>query len=233
MLQNEKDRLQEQIREIQRLSGQIGANKSSSPAPEIHQVQPDELQNESQNANGSSSTARAPQVNQVMEEPGLPQNASSTSSAPQAQGGPAAAQAPPPFQSAGAAHEVVPLPVQAAARVARYPAQPINPVYPAVKKKVAQYYNNKANVPYQEQILHPVQPVRHQHQDVRDNEIDGLQAPQVKQLHYPGQGNCYFNIFIWFLFLKVISLNDIRTYKSFFKIQTNFLNHNKIANVLR
>ena len=185
LLQNEKDRLQEQIREIQRLSGSLGANKSSSTAPEVRQVQPDESQNESIDVS-SSSTARAPQVNQVMEEPALPQNASSTSSAPQA-----AAQAPPPFQSAGAAPDAM---IQAAAQVARYPAQPAKqvakPVYQAAKKKVAEYYkaNEKVNHPYQEQYLHPIQPVRHQHQDDRDNEIDVLQAPQVKQMHYAGQG---------------------------------------------
>eukprot|EP00092_Neocalanus_flemingeri_P029700 GFUD01032247.1.p1 GENE.GFUD01032247.1~~GFUD01032247.1.p1 ORF type:complete len:490 (+),score=136.31 GFUD01032247.1:92-1561(+) len=196
LLQNEKDRLQEQIREIQRLSGSLGANKSSSPAPDVRQVQPDESQNESNDVMSSSSTARAPQVNQVMEEPGLPQNASSTSSAPQAfVGGPAAAQAPPPFQSAGPAPDAIPLQVQAAARVARYPAQPakqvVKPVYPAVKKKVPQYYqaNEKANLPYQAQFPHPIQPVHHQHQeDERDNEIDVLHAPQVKQINYAGQG---------------------------------------------
>jgi len=192
LLQNEKDRLQEQIREIQRLSGQIEANKSSSPAPEVRQVQPDESQNESNNVIGSSSTARAPQIHQVMEEPGLPQNASSTSSAPLAVGGPAAAQAPPPFQSGGVAREVVPLPVQAAARVARYPANPAKQGYvQPSKKKVAQYLqqaNNRANpVPYQEQVMYPVQPARHQPQDERDNEIDVLQAPQVKQNYYQGR----------------------------------------------
>merc|ERR1719175_457490 len=40
LLQTEKDRLQEQIREIQRLSG--GA-RSSSAVPEVHQVQPESL----------------------------------------------------------------------------------------------------------------------------------------------------------------------------------------------
>lgn len=180
LLQNEKDRLQEQIREIQRLSGQLEANKNSSPAPEVRQVQPDESQNEVNDMNSSSSTARAPQINQVMEEPGLPQNTSSTSSAPLAAGGPAAAQAPPPFQAAGAAQDAVPLPVQAAARVARYPAKQVYPAQPAMKK-APQY---KAG-----QALYPIQPVHHQHHQESDNEIDVLQAPQVKQLQY--QGNRY------------------------------------------
>lgn len=187
LLQNEKDRLQEQIREIQRLSGQLGVNKNSSPAPEVHQAQPDETQNEVIEMQGSSSTARAPQINQVMEEPGLPQNTSSTSSAPLAAGAPAAAQAPPPFQAGGGAQEVVPLPVQAASRVARYPAQPAKQVIRPVKKKVAQYIQANNNGPYQDHALYPIQPVHH-HQHI-DNEIDDLQAPQIKQLPY--QGNWY------------------------------------------
>jgi len=196
LLQNEKDRLQEQIREIQRLSGSLGANKSSSNSPEVRQVQPDESQNESVDAiSSSSSTARSPQVNQVMEEPALPQNASSTSSAPQAfAGGPAAAQAPPPFQSAGAAPDVpVPLPVQAAARVARYPALPakqaVKSIYQPAKSNRAEYYpaKEKVNMPYQEQYLHPIQPVHHQHHDDGDGEMDVLQAPQMKQVHFGGQ----------------------------------------------
>ena len=116
-----------------------------------------------------------------MEEPALPQNASSTSSAPQAQAGvSAAAQAPPPFQSVNGGHgDNIPLPAQAAARLVRYPAQPARqqPAKP-VKKYQA----------YQEQNMQPIQPVYHKHQDAGDNEIHVLQAPQVKQVHYPGQG---------------------------------------------
>jgi len=191
LLQNEKDRLQEQIREIQRLSGQVAGNKNSSPAPEVHQAVPDESQNEVNEMQGSSSTARAPQVNQVMEEPGLPQNTSSTSSAPLVVRGAAAAQAPPPFQSEGAADDVVPLPVQAAARVVRYPQHPAKQFYPAIKKKEAQFIQayKQPNGPYQEHAAYPIQPVQHHQYDDSENEIDALEAPKVKQLPY--QGNWY------------------------------------------
>ena len=184
LLQNEKDRLQEQIREIQRLSGGAAGLQSSSPAPEVHQAQPDEAQDEVNELQGSSSTARAPQLNQVMEEPGIPQNTSSTSSAPLVARGPAAAQAPPPFKSEGAADDVVPLPVQAAARLARYPPQPVKQVYSATKKKDA--LSPKAKDPFLEHALYPIQPVHHLQHDVSGNEIDALQAPKVKQMPYQG-----------------------------------------------
>ena len=189
LLQNEKDRLQEQIREIQRLSGGAAGLQSSSPAPEVHQAQPDEAQDEVKELQGSSSTVRAPQLNQVMEEPGIPQNTSSTSSAPLVARGPAAAQAPPPFKSEGAADDVVPLPVQAAARVVRYPAQNAKQFYPAIKKKGAQYIQayKQPNGPYQEHAGYPIQPVHHHQYDDSDNEIDALEAPRGKQLPYQGE----------------------------------------------
>jgi len=174
LLQDEKDRLQEQIREIQRLSGQLGAASSkplqgSSPVPEVHQVQP-QHRKEEQNDSVSSSTARAPLINQVMEEPGVPGNASSTSSAPPVASGQSGAQAPPPAQDA------IPLPVQAAARVVRYPAQPHRGA--ALKQKTR-------NVMQQ---LQPIQPVQHYHEESdQGQDIDALQAPQLKKLYYPGQ----------------------------------------------
>ena len=62
LLQAEKGRLQEQIREIQRLSG-----GSSSAAPELLQVQPE---GGAAPSGGTSSSPRPPVLAQAMEEPG-------------------------------------------------------------------------------------------------------------------------------------------------------------------
>ena len=75
LLQAEKDRLQEQIREIQRLSG-----GSSSAAPEVLQVQPEGGVAPS---SGTSSSPRPPVLAQAIEEPASQvANPSSTTSTP-------------------------------------------------------------------------------------------------------------------------------------------------------
>jgi len=131
LLQNEKDRLQEQIREIQRLSG--GSAGSSSQVPEVHQVQPES----GAPASALTSSSRPMAVPQVMEEPAQGQEvqpSSSTSSSLVGEAaGPAIAQAPPPLQeqAPGAktqAKGLPPLQARAAPQAARQPVMELQQV---------------------------------------------------------------------------------------------------------
>lgn len=202
LLQTEKDRLQEQIREIQRLSGSVGEKnqqlKNSSTTPQQNQARPDGSIPKEEPIAGekgvSSSTERAVAVQQVMEEPGQPINSSSTSSAPKVKRSQVAAQAPPPIQNqqqaVAAPYPVVNLwAVDKAAKLTRYPsAKPVKQLkqmYPAEgqeEKVIPQYYPGKYQGRQQEYFQPQVAQgyLDHPH----NNAIDVLQSPRVKQQPY-------------------------------------------------
>merc|ERR1719234_2239227 len=161
LLQTEKDRLQEQIREIQRLSG--GA-RSSSAVPEVHQVQPESLAGGGAVGGRSPQTSSARALPQVMEEPAQGGEAivsSSTSSSVIVQAAePALAQAPPPLHG---------LP-----QVKQLPPQP------------QKMQRQKQQQGFRE--VQPIQPqlVRRRYEGIEE---DALQAPRANQVfHQPAAG---------------------------------------------
>ena len=168
VLQTERDKLQDQIREIQKLSHGGGDSKSSlAPSPvDQAQIQPDAANN---GVVLSSSTQRAlSPVNQVVEEPApVPVISSSTSSSAQVLVGGQAAAAPPVDREAD-----VQSVIDAAASLVRYP--------PVIKAKPAQ----GRRIDQQQQYLRPLQPIQHQPQQ-DDDEFDVLNAPPR---HYAQSG---------------------------------------------
>jgi len=191
VLKNEKDRLQEQIREIQRLSGSVGGSKqeNSSPPTANRQAKPDA----NRSSKDGSSTVRALVIPQVMDEPGQQKLSSSTSSAAPANASPAAAQAPPPYQAGlGAAPQAPPAnymqAVDKAAQLARYPPakQPVRQVakqvFPAaIQQPMGQRYYQGSPQGRQQEYYHPAQLVQRHPLHPENNEIDVLRAPIVKQ----------------------------------------------------
>jgi len=161
LLQTEKDRLQEQIREIQRLSG--GA-RSSSAVPEVHQVQPESLAGGGAAAGQSPKTSSARALPQVMEEPAQGGEAivsSSTSSSVIAQAAePALAQPPPPLHG---------LP-----QVKQLPQ-------PQKMQRQQQQQGFREVQPIQPQL------VRRRYEGIEE---DALQAPRANQVYHqqPGAG---------------------------------------------
>ena len=170
VLQTERDKLQDQIREIQKLSHGGGGDSKSSLAPSpLDQVQ---IQPDAANAGVvlSSSTQRAlSPVNQVVEEPApVPVVSSSTSSSAQVLVGGQAAAAPPVDREAD-----IQSVIDAAASLVRYP--------PVMKAKPAQ----GRRIDQQQQYLRPLQPVQHQQQQDDDDDFDVLNAPAH---HYAQSG---------------------------------------------
>jgi len=187
LLQNEKDRLQEQIRQIQRLSGshekggQEQALQSSSGAPEQQQA----VEPQVASRGASSSTARAvvadePGQEQVREDDSVRSSSSSTAGEGREVVEAEPAQAPPPVaalqQQQQPAIQLRPA-VDKAASLVRYP-----PAQPRVQQqqfypRAGQYQHQGYNYPQQQYV-----------QGGHDNEIDVLQAPVVKkQLNYQKQ----------------------------------------------
>lgn len=151
ILQTERDRLQEQIREIQKLShGDTRSSLSPVSAAEQVQVQPD-----SPGSRMSSSTQGAiSPINQVVEEPAPVVSSSTSTSSPAVIGGEGAAA--PPIADAD---NHVQAAIDAAQALARYP--------PVIKPKPA---GRRVD---QKQYVKPLQPARHDQDD-----LDVLNAPQ-------------------------------------------------------
>lgn len=176
LLQNEKDRLQEQIREIQKLSGggkPTSSPKSTSnkPASGQRQMEPNVV------VNKSSSTARPGLVPQVMEEPRSPASSSSTSASPLV-GGAVAAQPPPMAEKAKPRQEkqlqyVFPPPHQ---QIPQAPPQKHHQAPPPLVRQLPQHQ-------VLPQHFQPIQPQYHQgylnkqKAVLHDDHIDVLQAP--------------------------------------------------------
>jgi len=169
LLQTEKDRLQEQIREIQRLSG---GGRSSSAVPEVHQqVEPERLAGRGAVGGQSPQTSSARALPQVMEEPAQGGEAivsSSTSSSVIVQAAePALAQAPPPLHG-----------------------------LPQVKQLPQPQKMQRQQQQQQQQGFREVQPIQPQlvRRRYEGMEEDALQAPRANQIYqqqpgwYPGHG---------------------------------------------